>query len=69
MAEDLMQNAGQSNNTAENSPQDVVIDYGRIEPIKHYDSPEDLYRELIQKVRKYHPSDDITMIESAYRLA
>ena len=47
----------------------VVIDYGRIEPIKEYHTPDDLYQELITTVRQYHPSDDISLIERAYRLA
>ena len=32
-------------------------------------SPDELYNELIKRVRKYHPSDDITLIEKAYNLA
>ncbi|MCI5828383.1 MAG: bifunctional (p)ppGpp synthetase/guanosine-3',5'-bis(diphosphate) 3'-pyrophosphohydrolase [Lachnospiraceae bacterium] len=32
-------------------------------------SPEILYDELINCVRKYHPSDDISMIEKAFRIA
>ena len=32
-------------------------------------SPEELYQDLIATIRKYHPSDDITMIEKAYRVA
>ena len=32
-------------------------------------SPEILYEELINCVRKYHPSDDISMIEKAFRIA
>ena len=31
--------------------------------------PQDLYDELIARVRKYHPSDDISMIEKAYKVA
>ena len=34
-----------------------------------FTSPEELYQDLIQSVRKYHPSDDISMIEKAYKLA
>lgn len=34
-----------------------------------YTEPEVLYQELISKIRKYHPSDDITMIEKAYQVA
>ena len=47
----------------------VVIDDGRIEPIKEFLSPEQLYQDLITRVRKYHPSDDISMIEKAYQIA
>jgi len=32
-------------------------------------SPEELYKALIDKVRSYHPSADISMIEKAYRIA
>ncbi|SEF96188.1 GTP pyrophosphokinase [Eubacterium ruminantium] len=31
--------------------------------------PEELYKELISKIKIYHPSEDFTMIEKAYRLA
>ncbi len=31
--------------------------------------PEALYQELISRVKKYHPSDDISMIEKAYGVA
>lgn len=48
---------------------EVVIDDGRIEDIQEFQSPEQLYRDLILRVRKYHPSDDITLIEKAYHLA
>lgn len=34
-----------------------------------FTSPEVLYEELINSVRKYHPSTDISMIEKAYRVA
>ena len=33
-----------------------------------YQDPEQLYQALIARVRKYHPSADITMIEKAYRI-
>jgi len=32
-------------------------------------SPEELYAELVASIRKYHPSDDLSMIEKAYRIA
>ena len=34
-----------------------------IKPMKEFESPEDLYHELIASVRKYHPSADISLIE------
>jgi GTP pyrophosphokinase len=34
-----------------------------------FTAPEVLYQELIDKIRSYHPSADITMIEKAYHLA
>ena len=48
---------------------EVVIDDGRIEAIQEFQSPEQLYRDLILRVKKYHPSDDITLIEKAYHVA
>ena len=34
-----------------------------------FTSPEELYQDLIKSIRKYHPSDDISMIEKAYKVA
>ncbi len=34
-----------------------------------FEAPEVLYDRLIKKVREYHPSGDISMIEKAYRIA
>ena len=48
---------------------DVVIDDGRIEAVEEFLSPEELYSDLITRVKKYHPSDDISMIEKAARIA
>ncbi len=48
---------------------EVVFDNGRIEDIQEFQSPEQLYRDLILRVQKYHPSDDISLIEKAYHLA
>ncbi len=47
----------------------VVFDDGRIEAIQEFQSPEQLYRDLISHVRRYHPSDDISLIEKAYKTA
>ncbi|MCM1049440.1 MAG: bifunctional (p)ppGpp synthetase/guanosine-3',5'-bis(diphosphate) 3'-pyrophosphohydrolase [Clostridiales bacterium] len=54
---------------AEEEKREVVIDDGRIESIEEFQSPETLYQELIARVRKYHPSDDISLIENAYHVA
>ncbi len=34
-----------------------------------FTSPEELYQDLIRSIRRYHPSDDITLVEKAYHLA
>ena len=47
----------------------IAIDTGKIESIGEYHCPEDLYQSLIDRVRKYHPSDDISLIEKAYEIA
>ncbi|MGN0481948.1 MAG: RelA/SpoT family protein [Lachnospiraceae bacterium] len=40
-----------------------------IRHMKEFVSPESLYKELIDTIRKYHPSGDISMIEKAYQVA
>lgn len=45
------------------------FDDGKIEEIKDHQSPEVLYAGLIKRIRKYHPSDDISLIEKAYNTA
>ncbi len=35
----------------------------------NFTSPEELYQELVASVKKYHPSDDLTLIEKAYQVA
>ncbi|MBQ9141881.1 MAG: bifunctional (p)ppGpp synthetase/guanosine-3',5'-bis(diphosphate) 3'-pyrophosphohydrolase [Lachnospiraceae bacterium] len=42
---------------------------GSIQKHKEFITPEELYQELIERVQKYHPSDDISMIEKAYKIA
>ena len=34
-----------------------------------FTSPEGLYQDLIKSIRRYHPSDDISMVEKAYKIA
>ncbi len=40
-----------------------------VKTMEDFTSPEILYKELIASVTKYHPSDDISMIEKAYNIA
>lgn len=44
------------------------IDSG-VKTMEDFTSPEVLYQELVTAVTKYHPSDDISLIEKAYRIA
>ncbi len=48
---------------------DVKFSDIRVQKHKEFMAPEDLYQDLISRVRKYHPSDDITLIEKAYTVA
>ena len=41
---------------------EVIPKADNIKTMKEFESPEYLYKELIASVRKYHPSDDISMI-------
>lgn len=48
---------------------EVIPKADNIKTMKEFESPKYLYKELIASVRKYHPSDDISMIEKAYHVA
>ena len=48
---------------------DEIFDDGKMSESHEFVDPEELYQRLISHVRKYHPSDDISMIEKAYRTA
>ena len=45
-----------------------MVDGHAVKAPEDYQNPEQLYQALIARVRKYHPSADITMIEKAYRI-
>ena len=47
----------------------TIFDDGRIERLKEFLTPDELYKDLIKRVLKYHPSDDISLIEKAYSIA
>ena len=42
---------------------------GNIKTTKEFAKPEDLYKDLIASIKKYHPSTDISLIEKAYKVA
>ncbi len=46
-----------------------IVDGHAVKEAKDYEKPDDLYDMLIARVRKYHPSADISMIGKAYELA
>lgn len=46
-----------------------VVDGHAIKEKKDYEKPDELYDMLIARIRQYHPSTDISMIERAYELA
>ncbi|MCR5002602.1 MAG: bifunctional (p)ppGpp synthetase/guanosine-3',5'-bis(diphosphate) 3'-pyrophosphohydrolase [Lachnospiraceae bacterium] len=54
---------------AENRTFGMILDDGRFEAIKEFLSPDELYQDLIECVKKYHPSADISLIEKAYNTA
>jgi GTP pyrophosphokinase len=45
------------------------FDDGKINALHEFVAPEVLYQDLISRVKKYHPSDNITMIAKAYEVA
>ena len=47
----------------------IITENDHIKPTKEFESPEILYQELIESVRRYHPSTDISQIEKAYHIA
>jgi len=46
-----------------------IFDDGKMIEFQEFVNPDDLYQELVNRVQKYHPSDDISMIEKAYKVA
>ena len=45
-----------------------VVDGHAVKAPEDYQDPEQLYQALVARVRKYHPSADISMIEKAYQI-
>lgn len=48
---------------------EVLFEDEKITKLQEFMNPADLYQDLIQSVQKYHPSDDISMIAKAYKIA
>ena len=44
-------------------------DTSGIRGTKDFTSPEELYDELKKEIKKYHPSDDTSLVDKAYRVA
>lgn len=47
----------------------AVVDGYAVKSQEDYEDPNRLYDMLIARIRKYHPSTDVSMIEKAYKLA
>ena len=43
-------------------------DTSGIRGTKDFTSPEELYDELKKEIKKYHPSDDTSLVDKAYRV-
>ena len=46
---------------------EVIFDDDKISKSEEFVNPDELYQSLFNVCKKYHPSDDISMIEKAYR--
>ncbi len=46
-----------------------IVDGHAIKSPEDYEDPDRLYDMLIARIRKYHPSTDVSLIEKAYRMA
>ncbi len=55
--------------TENNTEKPQYMDGHMVKQESEFDDPGKLYETLIRKIRQYHPSTDITMIEKAYNLA
>ncbi len=57
-----------SNNVEERQQQIQAVD-ASVRKMDDFMTPDQLYQVLIDSIRRYHPSGDISMIEKAYRVA
>ena len=59
----------QGNERSDTMREDAALTDAQVRSMEDFTSPEALYEELIRSVTKYHPSDDISMIQKAYQVA
>ena len=71
MTNETLQHDGvlEQNEAVSQEKSEAVIDDGKMSGSQEFVNPDELYQELINRVHKYHPSDDITMIAKAYEVA
>ncbi len=53
----------------EKMKQNVADVEASVKKMEDFTSPMELYRTLVEGVKRYHPSDDLTLIDKAYRVA
>ena len=46
-----------------------IVDGHAVKAPVDYQNPDELYKSLIERIQKYHPSADISMVEKAYHIA
>ena len=55
--------------TIEKLENEITSQSSKMIPTEDFVSPATLYEELLASIRKYHPSEDVSMVEKAYRVA
>ena len=48
---------------------EIEMQMPKLKNPEDFENPQELYEKLISIINKYHPSDDISMIEKAYEIA
>lgn len=46
-----------------------IVDGHAVKNPEDYQDPDQLYQALVNRIRKYHPSEDLSLIEKAYTIA
>ena len=49
--------------------QEFRSDTCNIRQSKEFVSPDELFNDLLESIRKYHPSADLSLVEKAYKVA